>query len=340
MTLADELNARIGLPHNATDLSAARRDKLLMMTALGEAGLPATASFHVRNLDDLRQRSNEFSDFPVVLKPRNSACGDGVRVCRSVEEVEAAFRAIDGHPNVLGLTNVGAIVQQYLDGDQFGVSTVSLGGRHLVSEFSEEGIDFLPTRSVERNHVFMRWPDDADSVVVDFVLRCLDALGVREGPAFTEVRLTSEGPRLVEVNCRLGGPILDPDPYWVARGHSPQHLVVERYLQPDLFKERLDISPKPQQCLGYAYLRPRSRGVIRRIGNFAQLRALPAFHSVHRVPRPGTQVEDFSAPNSQTCAAYFIHSSPTVVRESIAAAHTLETDGMFSVEEADTQPAA
>lgn len=333
--LADELTARMGFPHNVPELSLARRDKFLMLDAVAKAGLPAPLCFLVHDEDELIEQLSEFPGFPVVVKPRNSAGGDGIRICRTPEEAVAAFQAIDGRTNVLGLTNVGAILQEYLEGDQFGVSTVSIGGRHLVAEFLEEGITVRPGRSVERDHLFRSWLGNVDREIVHYVLGCLDALGVREGPAFTEVRLTSQGPQLLEVNCRLGGPILDPDPYWVARGYSLQHLVVERHLQPALFRNRLDTPQQPHQALGYAYLQPPKAGTICQLRNVAALRALPAFHSVYRLPKSGMQISDPYAPTANTCTAYFIDPDVSVVRESLNAAHALEANGMFVVDDDD-----
>ena len=38
--------------------------------------------------------------------------------------------------------------------------------------------------------------------VVDYTLKVLQAVGLRWGPAHTEVMLTADGPRLIEVNAR------------------------------------------------------------------------------------------------------------------------------------------
>ena len=43
------------------------------------------------------------------------------------------------------------------------------------------------------------------SAVLDLATRAIDALGVRTGCLHTEVKFTPEGPRIIEVNGRLGG---------------------------------------------------------------------------------------------------------------------------------------
>jgi phosphoribosylamine-glycine ligase len=41
--------------------------------------------------------------------------------------------------------------------------------------------------------------------LVDYTTRALDAFGFRFGPAYSEIMLTADGPRLVEVNSRVAG---------------------------------------------------------------------------------------------------------------------------------------
>lgn len=76
-----------------------------------------------------------------------------------------------------------------------GIMHLAVSGKlPLVTPFREPG-RYWPSQL----------PEDEQQAVLDLVTRALEALGVRHGLTHTEVKLTAEGPRLVEVNGRLGG---------------------------------------------------------------------------------------------------------------------------------------
>ncbi|CAN0120218.1 unnamed protein product, partial [Discosporangium mesarthrocarpum] len=141
-----------------------------------------------------------------VVKPLESAGSDDVYLCDSEEEVRKAFAVIDGKVNGLGGVNEGALVQEYLDGTEYVVDSVSRDGVHRVCAIWEydkrtvNGADFvyfgmkLNSASGER-----------EKAIIDYALKVLDAMGVRYGPGHMEVKYTSTGPCLVEVGSRCHG---------------------------------------------------------------------------------------------------------------------------------------
>jgi hypothetical protein len=105
----------------------------------------------------------------------------------------------------------GFVLEEYLVGEtrgEFGdyvsVETVVARGRsHHVAITGK--FPLLPPFR-ERGHI---WPapitDDERARVLDLVERAGSALGIRTGILHTEIKLTPDGPRIIEVNGRLGG---------------------------------------------------------------------------------------------------------------------------------------
>lgn len=97
------------------------------------------------------------------------------------------------------------VVEEHLDGPEFSVEAVArdgvvttvaitgkgIGGRTGVLKLDAE----IPARLNERDRAAVV------RVAADAVVAC----GLLDGPAHTEVRLTATGPRIVEVNGRIGG---------------------------------------------------------------------------------------------------------------------------------------
>jgi hypothetical protein len=46
---------------------------------------------------------------------------------------------------------------------------------------------------------------DIAKILINYTRRTLDVLGIKHGPSHSEIMMTTEGPCLVEVNCRAHG---------------------------------------------------------------------------------------------------------------------------------------
>lgn len=231
---ADTLTRLTGLPGNVPELAEARRDKQEMAHRLYEAGLDAPAGTLVASPDEAVAwfAKADLSGSGVVVKPADSAGSDHVRFCTSPALVYAAAAAVLGSANMFGVANRTAVVQEELAGPEFYVNTVSVDGVHLIAETWQ----YTKLRTPSGAPLFdyeepadLAWPEVA--AIHDYVLRALDALGVRHGAAHSEVVLTPRGPVLIDVGARLGTGVLP----WVAEkflGYSHAGLLAESILRP------------------------------------------------------------------------------------------------------------
>lgn len=327
VTLADEIAERLGLAHHRHELRAARRDKYRMARALADADLPHARTAAVHSTGELGAVLAEWDAYPVVVKPLSSAGGDGCRICPDAETARAAFDAVVGRRNLMGEVNEGVLVQEFLEGTQYIVNTVSAEGRHLVAEVYAERIDRPAGEPVLRHIITRTALDEAEQELVDYVRSCLDALGVREGPAHTEVMLTARGPRLVEVNSRLMGPHLSADAYHVAYGYSSAHLVAERLLRPADFAHRFDLPYGPVGSLAKVYLRAHRSGTLVALDGLRLMRRLPGFHSVVRMPVPGDTIRHGHLTTGGCGVAFFVHEDQELLEHSLGILHDLEDTG-------------
>ncbi|MGH9083643.1 MAG: ATP-grasp domain-containing protein, partial [Acidimicrobiales bacterium] len=135
-------------------------------------------------------------------------------VLRDPAELVGTIRWLDGEPD-------GAepmVIEEYLPSrpgaercrfaDYVSVETLAVGGRlHHVAVTGR----LHQAPSLRETGYFI--PSDLgageQAAVVSVATHALDALGVRDGCAHTEVKLTPDGPRVIEVNGRLGGGVAD-----------------------------------------------------------------------------------------------------------------------------------
>ncbi|MFD7555824.1 hypothetical protein ACFV9E_14975 [Streptomyces sp. NPDC059835] len=216
VTLAETLSLRLGLPTNSADHLAARRDKNLMAEAVRAAGLASPLAAVAQTAEEAAAWFTASGLTEAVVKPLTSAATDNVRFCTTADDVRAATKSVLGARTVFGEPNHTALVQERLVGDEYYINTVSSCGLHRVAEIwrytKQRGPGATPVYDYEEP-VPATTPEAA--ILREFTFAVLDALGIQETPAQTEVMLTARGPVLIETGARLGG-ATNPD-------------VVERY---------------------------------------------------------------------------------------------------------------
>lgn len=154
---------------------------------------------------------------PAVVKPE---VGEGSRHTWLVDSLPAMARLTralaEDWPSVAGRPE-RLVVEEYLSaaptsdarvGSYVSVESAVDGG--CVTQLAVTGKFPLAPPFRERGHF---WPAVLDaeqqSAVLSLTDRALRALDVRQGLCHTEIKLTAEGPRIIEVNGRLGGDIAD-----------------------------------------------------------------------------------------------------------------------------------
>lgn len=195
LPLASYLAARLGT--RGLDLRAALacHDKIRMRMLLAGGGVrvpdhlpaadPADASAAARRLG-----------LPVVVKKATGSGGRGSMLCRTAEEVTRAVA-------VLGPTAL--LVERAVEGPEYAVQSITADGRTEVVGIlaqhvgpgprqAETGYDFPSGLSPER-----------EAEVAAFVTRALAVLGFDHAVSHAQVRLTEDGPVLVNVAARPPG---------------------------------------------------------------------------------------------------------------------------------------
>lgn len=97
------------------------------------------------------------------------------------------------------------LAEEYLDGPEYSVESISKHGRHEVVMITEKITTNAP-HFIELGHqVPARLAPAVWDEVRDLVLDFLVLVQQDTGPAHTEIRLTSQGPKIIESQTRIGG---------------------------------------------------------------------------------------------------------------------------------------
>jgi biotin carboxylase len=144
----------------------------------------------------------------VVLKPRALAGSIGVVKADDSAAVRQAFATAEASRFADLPTGHGVLVEEYLDGPEISVDSVAFGGTVHCVHVARKRLGFPPYFE-EVGHLVTGWVHEPWAEEVrDLVVRAHEALEVTHGVTHAEVRLTGDGPRLVELNGRLGGDLI------------------------------------------------------------------------------------------------------------------------------------
>jgi len=138
-----------------------------------------------------------------VVKPYRGVASDGVFCCSSLIEAQGAFQALIGQPQYGGGVNDAVLIQEYADGTEYAVDTVARDGQIKViaiwkyTKFSANGAPFVYQCSE-----LVSADGEVEAAVCDYCVDVLKAQRLRWGPTHTEIKYTTNGPRLMEINAR------------------------------------------------------------------------------------------------------------------------------------------
>jgi biotin carboxylase len=207
----------LGLRHNSVDSANAAQDKRDMRQRFDQAGVPSPR-FWIGSLHEDPLALASRVEFPCVVKPLALAASQGViraddtgqfvlAVDRLAAILKREYRHLRADDDASSRSAGQFLIETFVEGPEFALEgMLSRGELHVLALFDkpdpldgpffEETIYVTPSRLAAR-----RQTEIADCAAI-----AARSLGLTEGPIHAELRLTSDGPSVIEVNPRsIGG---------------------------------------------------------------------------------------------------------------------------------------
>ncbi|MBB0242938.1 ATP-grasp domain-containing protein, partial [Streptomyces alkaliphilus] len=207
LTATATVAAELGLPHMSVRAAAACRDKYTARGLLDRAGLPGVRHRLVHSVEEAGAAAREIG-YPVVLKARSLAGSMGVARARDAEELAGAYETAAG-VTFPGLRKApGVLLEEFLTGPEISVDSCVENGEAVPVVVARKRLGFDPAFE-EVGHLVAPWRHERWAEDVTRLVRAAHrALDITLGMTHTEIRLTPAGPRLIEINGRLGGGLI------------------------------------------------------------------------------------------------------------------------------------
>jgi biotin carboxylase len=268
--IAARVAERMGLPHPLEPVVANRAvSKQKQRELLASEGVPQPS---------WRIVSGPETGLPVpsVVKAPDRQGQKGLTLIRSEEELPGAIaRAIEESRSGV------AIVEEVVDGPEVTVNAFSLRGEFHPLTVTDRLTAEPPAFGVALAHV---WPSEAGGQAAKVAEAAVTALGIENGPTYTQLRIGPEGPQVIEVAARLGGGH-DAELAQLALGVDLNGLALQAALGESIWSAALNGVPQVGGAVARFLVPP--EGVLQEVEGTEDARAVEGVQDVRIYREPG-----------------------------------------------------
>ena len=201
VAIAARVAERLALPHPISPETATlSTSKLRQRERFAEAGVPQPEYEICSGAAEATEAATRIG-FPCVVKAPDRQGQRGLTLVRSPEEMEEAVRvALDASRSAT------LIVEEHVPGREVTVNAFSAGGHFFPLTVTDRVTAPLPAFGVALAHV---WPSELEPLqigaAIEAAAAAAAAVGISDGPSYTQVLVGPEGARVGELAARLGG---------------------------------------------------------------------------------------------------------------------------------------
>lgn len=240
------------------------RNKFLMRQALAKTGITSIQSFIAQTPQEAVEYGQRIG-FPLVVKPTWGHSSIGVvKAWNEQDVIHASKQALhipfDGHsPSV--------IVEEYLDGPEVSMECFVENGQPTVVAITDKRLSAEPFFEEIGHTIPSKLSSTTQCLLVSLALRALIALELHTGIAHVEARLTSQGPKVIEIGARLAGDFI---PLLLELATGIDLPMIAASLACGL---PVDIGQIREEAASVAFIIPAQEGIVHSANGFPELYA-------------------------------------------------------------------
>ena len=175
-------------------------DKIHMRKRLQEFDVPIPKFYVVENEGDYINALKNFDDV-FIVKPSDNAASRGVCLGNVNSDDLLSFYNYSKASSRSGRV----LVEEYMLGKEVSVESFTNNGITTVISITDKITTGAP-HFVELGHSEpSELPNCVQKKIIEITKRAIAAINIINGPSHTEICITSDGPKIVEIAARLGG---------------------------------------------------------------------------------------------------------------------------------------
>ena len=210
MTLASDMpmqsvavvSHELGLVGISEDTALKATNKAFMRDALNKAGVPVPVYFRVKGKDEFKKtvRQIKAAGYECIVKPADNSGSRGVNLLKKDSDLDVAYDYAAKYSR-----SGEIVVEEFMEGPEVSVETLAVDGDVYVIQITDKLTTGAPY-FVEMGHSQpSQLSEDTKKNISEVAIAANKAIGIQNGPSHTEIKVTKDGPKIVEIGARLGG---------------------------------------------------------------------------------------------------------------------------------------
>ncbi|MCR4790674.1 MAG: ATP-grasp domain-containing protein [Treponemataceae bacterium] len=295
---------KFGLAGHSYQAALNASDKVLMRSCFKKAGVNSPSFMEVTKemLARIKENPAEFlknnsfdpSSFPYVVKPCDNMGGRGCRMINSLDELYPALETSISYSR-----SSRAIFEEYMDGSEYSIDSLVKDGKVTITGFARRHI-FYPPYFIEMGHTMSaRLSDEDYKKLKDEFEKAVFSLGLSNGVAKADIKLTSKGAMIGEIAARLSGGYMSgwTFPYASGINLTKQALLLALGQETEIELDGKDVKPA-KTCAERAWLS--IPGQIQEIYGYDKVEEIPCIKDLLPRTEKGDRV-NFPLNNVEKC---------------------------------------
>ena len=174
-------------------------NKYEMRKALEKEGVPIPLFYKVSTEEELIECISHFCG-KFITKPADNSGSRGIYLVDNKAKAIEAFRYSKANSR-----NGDVVVEEFMEGPEVSVETLTIDGVCHVIQITDKLTTGAP-HFVEMGHSQpSQLSSDIQDKIKEVAIVANRAIGIMNGPSHTEIIVTKDGPKIVELGARLGG---------------------------------------------------------------------------------------------------------------------------------------
>ncbi len=235
--LMARLAEEIGCIFNSSEIIAKSRNKFLMKQAFIKNAVPCAHGVVINEfvtIDSAFLQASKLS-FPLIIKPIDSHSSRGVYKIEKLEDLISHTKE-----TAVYSSNRDCLIEEFLDGREFSVEAITFQGDTHIVQFTEKIITPYP-RAVEMGHIQPANLTNKEKDEMEVIAKkAINALGIDNTATHTELKITNDSIKVVEIGARLGGDFISSYLTKTSTGVNMDKAAVQIALgiKPDIYTDK------------------------------------------------------------------------------------------------------
>ena len=289
MTLASDMpmqsvavvSHEMGLVGISEDTALKATNKAFMRDALKAADVPVPMYLRVTGKNQFIKAIEQVRDagYKCIVKPADNSGSRGVDLLKDDADLDAAYNY-----TVQYSRGGEIVVEEFMEGPEVSVETLAVDGDVHVIQITDKLTTGAPY-FVEMGHSQpSQLDDEIKTSIAEIAIAANKAIGIQNGPSHTEIKVTKDGPKIVELGARLGGDCITTHLVPLSTGVNMVECSIRIALG-----EKPDLTPKWNKGSAIRYFETRE-GTVSKISGVEDAKRIPGIVQISIVHGVGEYV--------------------------------------------------